>query len=310
MAVLNPVVSVPVTQPRCLYLCLCLHTKRRKLITYHHDILIDPRTSCTRDGAVAILLGRSSFDPIYENHNPQDDPVKVREQFMEWLDLSIFTELVDERDGLLSKLEDAREGNNTGNNTGEITACRARIVQCDNTIQRAKLILCDIDDELAKGALSKLRLDSVIRETSSEVHITLSSLKNWAKDRDYQTMSLEASPTQAAPESRNSPESDEPLLDPDGGMSATAARSFLVTFAVLLEEFVLATGKKFIAENGTGIVEERIAKHLSSKSSSGTGSRSFLYGQGVSVIETRVKSVISEASNAAVKIRARKIKKN
>ena len=275
---------------------------------YHRNILIDQRTSCTTDQAVALLLGRRSWDPIYRDQNPDADPEEVHEQFMEWLDISIFEDLTEERDDILSALDDALGDEENKRDEVQVTLCRERIVQCDDTIRRAKLILCDIDDELAKGAGSRLIKDPVAVVKTGQVHITLASLKRWAEGRDYLSLPLNATQAQSASPARLGTEIDEPLLDPEGGMSPTSARSFLVTFAVLLDEYVKATGKQFIADNGTGIVEERIATHLNRMSLPGARSGHFLYAQGVSVIETRIKSVISEASYAAVKARAKKKK--
>lgn len=276
---------------------------------YYRDILIDQRTSCTPDQAVAFLLGRRSWDPIYQDQNPDADLDEVHEQFMEWLDIAIFEDLMEERDGILSDLDDALGDEENERDEDQVTLCRDRIVQCDDTIRRAKLILCDIDDELAKGGQSRLIRDPVAAEKTGQFRLMLSSLKQWAAGRNYLSMPLDASSTLAAPPALNTSDYVEPLLDPDGGMSPTSAKNFLVTFAVLLDEYVKATGKQFIADNGTGIVEERIATHLSSKSLPGAREGHFLYAQGVSVIETRIKSVISEASYAAVKARAKKKKK-
>lgn len=276
---------------------------------YYRDILIDQRTSCTPDQAVAFLLGRRSWDPIYQDKNPDADPDEVHELFTGWLDISIFEDLMEERDGILSDLDDALGDEENKRDEVQVALCRERIVQCDDTIRRAKLILCDIDNELAKGAQSLLRKDPVAAEKTGQVRFTLPSFKQWASGRDYFSASIDTPSNQDAPPALNTSDYVEPLLDPDGGMSPTSAKNFLVTFAVLLDEYVKATGKQFIADNGTGIVEERIATHLSSKSLPGAREGHFLYAQGVSVIETRIKSVISEASYAAVKARAKKKKK-
>lgn len=268
---------------------------------YHRNILIDQRTSCTTDQAAALLLKRRSWDPIYRDQNPDADPEVVHEQFMEWLDISIFEELMEERDGLLMALDDALGDEENQRDEAQVTLCKERIVQCDDTIRRAHLILCDIDDELAKGTESKLIKDPVATERSGCVHLTRSSLKQWADGKNYLSLPLDATQAQNASPARLDTEIDEPLLDPEGGMSPTSARSFLVTFAVLLDEYVKATGKQFIAENGTGIVEERIAAHLNKMSyptNEGKRTGYFLYAQSVSVIETRIKCVISDASYA------------
>ncbi len=272
--------------------------RKLKMTKYYRNILIDQRTSCTTDQATAILLGRRSWDPIYHDQNPDADPEEVHEQFMEWLDISIFEDLMYERDGYLIALDDALGDEENKRNEVQVALCRERIVQCDDTIRRAKLILCDIDDELAKGAQSRLRRDNVATDKSGQVHLTLSSLKEWAKGRDYTAMAIEVSPVQIAPPALNGSEIDEPLLNSKGGMTAKSARSFLVTFAVLLEQFVVVTKKDYLSESGTGINEQRIIKLLCEKSRPGGYKGHFLDDQSVSSIKGRIKQVIDASTSA------------
>lgn len=268
---------------------------------YYRNILIDQGTSCTADQAVALLLGRRSWDPIYHDKNPDADPTEVHEQFMEWLDVSIFEDLMEERDGLLMELDDALEGKNAG----KITACRERIVKCDDTIRRAKMILCDIDDELAKGAESRLRKNQAATDKSGQVNLTLSSLKEWAEDRNYLATAIEVSPVQDAPPAQNDPEIDEPLLNSKGGMTAKSTRSFLATFAVLLEQFVERTGKEYVSESGTGIKEQKIIELLSQKSRPGAYKGHFIDDQSITSIKLRIAKVIDASSGAIIKARAK-----
>jgi hypothetical protein len=269
------------------------------MTTYYRDILIDTRTSCSRDEAVAVMLGRRSFDPIYQNLNPQEDPVDVHEQFMGWLNISLFDELIDERDGVLMDLDDAIEDESKEN----VEACRQRILRCDDTIRHAKLILCDIDDELAKGALSRLRIDQEATKGKGQTYITLSSLRLWQKDQGHNFSAIEASPAQDAPAARHSAESDEPLLNAKGGMTRATTRSFLVTFAVLLEEFIARAGTQFKSESGTGLNEEAIATLLSAKSLPGARQGHFVKGQSVSSIEARIKTIVKTSADAAAEAR-------
>lgn len=282
-----------------------------KMTQYYRDILIDQQTSWTINQAVALLLGRRSWDPIYRDQNPDADPEEVREQFMEWLDISIFEDLTEERDDILSALDDALGDEENKRDEVQVTLCRERIVQCDDTIRRAKLILCDIDDELAKGAQSRLIKDPVAAEKTGQVRLTLSSLKQWASGRDYLTMPLDATQTQNASPAHLGTEIDEPLVDPEGGMSAKSAKSFLITFAVLLEQFVARTGMDYVSESGTGFNEQKIIELLCEKSLPGARKGQYLDDQSVTSIKGRLQKVIDAAVNAALLQRAKpqKVKK-
>lgn len=272
---------------------------------YYRDILIDQRTSCTPDQAVAFLLGRRSWDPIYEDKNPDADLDEVHELFTGWLEITIFEDLMEERDGILSDLDEALGDEENERDEAEVALCRDRIVQCDDTIRRAKLILCDIHDELANGAGSELRKVQDVTDKSGQVHITLSSLKKWAKGRNYLATPIEVSPGQDAPPARNGPEVDEPLLNPKGGMSPKSTQSFLVTFAVLLEQFVDRTGMDYVSESGTGFNEQRIIELLCEKSSPGARKGQYLDDQSVTSIKSRIKLIIDAAVNAVMLQRAK-----
>ncbi len=267
-------------------------------------ILIDPRTSCSRDEATAILLGRRFYDPIYPDHNPEGDPTEVQEQFMEWLDLSVFEQLIDERDRILMELDNATEAGDTEG----IAACEARIVGCDETIRRAKLILCDMDDELAKGGQSKLRVDQALSVEVGQVKITLSSLKAWAEDRDYKSVAVDASLVQPAPPAQDNVEKDEPLLNAKGGMGAASTRSFMVTFAVLLEQYQKTLTPLRKTDTGSGINVKQVALLLQNNSLPGARAKHFLKGQKESSVEIRINQIIKMSGEITSTQRATSLK--
>lgn len=273
---------------------------------YHHHILIDSRTSCSRDEAAAILLGRRTYDPIYPDSNPGGDTVKIYEKFMEWLDISIFEVLSEERDDIALDLDDAIDIKNQQ----KIDECRYKIMKCDDTIRRAKLILCDIDDELAKGTQSRLRIDQLQTKQSGKIHITFTSLKAWSSESTYSTQDVEAAKAQPSMPDQRVAGQEEPLLNSKGGMSPTMANSFLVTFALLLEAFMLKTGNVNKSESGTGIKLNELASHLNKISLPGGREGTFLDGQSVSSIETRINAVLEVSTHklSDKRISARKSK--
>ena len=272
---------------------------------YHRNILIDKRTSCTTDQAAALLLKRRSWDPIYLDKNPDADPEVVHEQFMEWLDISIFEELMEERDGLLMELDDALGDSGSTRDEAQVTLCKERIVQCDDTIRRAHLILCDIDGELAKGAQSRLIKDPVAAESTGQIRLTLASLKQWAEGNKYLTMPLDASTVQIAPPPRLDPEFDESLLNQVKGMKQKSACSFLITFAILLDAFLERAASGFKEEGGVDPNKAAIAKLICKMSRVGAGGSRYLHGQSVTSIEERLKEVIRVSAIAVTLARAK-----
>jgi hypothetical protein len=259
------------------------------MASYYQDILIDLRTSCTKSEAVAIMLGIRTFDPIYQNRNDEADRSEVYEHFMEWLDISIFEHLQDERTSALSDLEDAR--NDEKKDQGKIGGCRSKILACDERIRQAKQYLCDIDDELAKGSESKLRLDKNATAEFKRPYITFSSLKKWSESREGNPEpEIAQSFRQPAPPA-NPALPREPLLDDKGRMSAASAKSFLATFGVLLEAFLDRAGPQFKSESGTDFKMDAVAEHLSKRSLPGAREGHFLEKQSVSSVEERLKAV-------------------
>ena len=256
------------------------------MASYYPNILVDPRTSCTRDEAVAILLGRRSLDPIYQDLNPEGDAEEVHANFMEWLDISILEELLDERDSAVTELADALDED--PRSQGKIDACRSKILTCDDAIRQAKQVLCDIDDELAKGSESKLRVDQDTTTSHQRPYITLSSLKVWSNSRieGAAPKKSEAFEQPAPPANPATP--CEPLLDKKGGMSKTTAQNFLVTFSILLDAFVEKCGTTYLSADGSGLNEELLATFIRDRSLPGARKKRYLGGQSVSVIETRI----------------------
>lgn len=274
------------------------------MTNYHRNILIDTRTSCSKDEAVAILLGRRTDDPIYGDLSEDCDPVERQEHFMDWLDLSIFEELVDERDDILWELEHATENHDLAT----IEACQKRIVQCDNTIRRAKLILCGIDDELAKGAASELRAITTQDPETSATQITMSSLSAWSKDKTFVTAPLDAAPMQPVPPAPHVDADDEPLLTAKGGMTPKSAKSFLVTFYILLEQFVAVTKKDYVDESGTGMNKQAIIDLLWEKSLPDARHGHFLPDQSIASIKKRLAKVIEESASLTALQRAKALR--
>ncbi len=145
---------------------------------YHSDIYHDLSTSCTKNVAIGRILGIFSSDPILINHNFGGDSVNEQQKYLDGLEISIFEIINDEREAAQSDRDDAIE---KGDKVKK-DECTNRILQWDNKMRLAHQYLCELDDELAKGEDSALRVDPVATTSSENSYITLASLTKWSED--------------------------------------------------------------------------------------------------------------------------------
>lgn len=113
-----------------------------------------------------------------------DEPIRYRPGSEyptqeEWDNLPMFC-LRDELDDRLESLKDAyAEARSDGMSARIVEQKQTAIKEFQNTIILARTYLCAIDDELAKGNSSALRLNPKASNAAYE-YITLTSLKEWA----------------------------------------------------------------------------------------------------------------------------------
>lgn len=144
-------------------------------------ILVSLDTSCTRDVAVARLLGWMR-GPIRRRYVDLSDGFISLDQmkYMHTLDASLADTLVEIREGAQQRLAEAFEAEA---DEPVMDAHIAEVQQCDELIYKAAQYMRDVDDELSKGANSALRLDERKTNQTGEVHITLSSLDRWEANK-------------------------------------------------------------------------------------------------------------------------------
>lgn len=275
---------------------------------YYSEKFTDQRTSCTRDFAVALLLGRRYFDQVYPNHNPLGDPEEAHEQFMEWLDTSVFEEISDDLLGIAAELEDAKaEGDQK-----KIDACKAKLMACENTEAQARRYLRDIDDELANQVEPQLRVDQAATELLGQTQITLASLERWA-EKKYGKGILKALPVGGTSEIEEPCDSESNQRDDKGPVTAKGLDSLYLTFGILIHRFVdLAKEANAVTKPGPnasaakecfhpdGSINKSGLAKLIRANAKVIGSRGLATGQGVEAILNRLE--------AALKVRAQKLK--
>lgn len=214
------------------------------------EAILDFMTSCTREEAVAKLLGWMRGSLRYKNQ--KSDITQDQLVYVDSLPYSLQEILLDLRYGALTELYDAKD-------ESAISEKVQAVLNIDSLINKAGRYLCCIDDELAKGTNSTLRIDQQESEQSEEVHITLASLDAWAKSAfpeeyicmfdvtpttDYQNITRELA------SSKDNYQSKE--------MSHIKANNLRVTFALLVEAF--ADKNKY--RNGDEVNISQIAKAI------------------------------------------------
>jgi hypothetical protein len=231
--------------------------------------------------------------------------------FLHTLEVPLKNLLMEMREVAQSKLAEAFDvDDQQGTNESRIALSDAddNVEKINQKIYLAAEYFCAIDDELARGVDSELRIDRSANDDPSNPQITLKSLDAWAKGRGYPLQIMGVYHEHAGQHEQAKDEIEEPLLNAKGGMTPTMAKSFLVTFAIVLEEFVKKMGTQFKSESGTGMNMEEIAKYLSKLSLPGARSGHFLKSQSISSIEARMKEVLNASSDAILVQREKELK--
>lgn len=153
-------------------------------------------TSCTKDEAVAIMLGWSDepirYRPVSEHPTQKEfdeSPMYCLQEDLddelEWLE-SMYGDALHE-----DKKQRPEDKSVRSNEQGaqSLEDMKTAIVEFKQTMILARTYLCAIDDELAKGNSSTLRIDFQ-SSNSAYTYITLTSLKAWA----LQTLNLKILP--------------------------------------------------------------------------------------------------------------------
>nr|WP_315491062.1 hypothetical protein [uncultured Rhodoferax sp.] len=157
------------------------------MIKASDEISIDFSTSCTRDVAVAKLLGwmqgpirrkyiQVNVDGISEDQLPYlpdlNDPIEVQ-----------LVELRMVAQQRLYEAFDADETLSTDETRKALGDAAAAVERHTKQIYLAAKYFRDIDDELAKQENAQLRIDFIATQSPADPYVTLSSLRIWAKSK-------------------------------------------------------------------------------------------------------------------------------
>lgn len=211
-----------------------------------HNAVLNFKTSINRDEAVWTMLRLPRVIPDIIDKCADD------------IEFSLQANLDFFRDGLVVEYEVAKnklQDDATENNQDNLAKKLQELKDFDNDIIRqAQFYLCVIDDELAKGSESKLRLNK-------DGLITINSFNNWHSNLkaavlvvDGKTISTDNNTSKTGEYTHNEDEIDKKLA------------SIYATLAFALEDLAKLYAEKggnkdLLHDNGT-VNQEKIAEHL------------------------------------------------
>lgn len=151
------------------------------MITAADDIFIDLSTSCTKNVAVAKLLGWMQ-GPIRRKYiNIEEDGISEEQlPYLHILDEPVADQLLELRKSAQRRLDEAFENDASDDILAEL---QGKVEYFDSQIHLAAKYFRDIDDELAKGDSSELRIDLESTNKTGVPHIAISTLERWSKKR-------------------------------------------------------------------------------------------------------------------------------
>lgn len=259
------------------------------MITAADEIFIDFSTSCTRDVAVAKLLGWMqgpirrrciimTEDGISEDQLPYlhklEDPVK---------DL-----LLELRDAAQQRLYKAFDEDNELSSEESRQLLSDAVDDVERLSQKTYLAaqyFRAIDDELAKGDESELRVDKTATIALNNPYIALSSLDTWAK-RNYQiSIFLERDVVPTVVDVIDQLKQQKADLREDGGLNKVKADNLYTSFAFLVEAFSKSLGA-YHNDNGPNVIA--ISKKIEKLAKEAYGDKEFLPGQGHEAIKKNI----------------------
>lgn len=218
--------------------------KDLSMITAADEIYIDFSTSCTKDVAVAKLLGWMQ-GPIRRKYiNIEKDGISEEQlPYLHILDEPVANQLLELRKSAQRRLTEAFENDASDE---ILTELEDKVKYFDSQIHLAAQYFRDIDDELSKGDNSELRIDLESTNKTGVSHIAISTLELWSKKK-YSAVAESSSITISPPSAEIGsvvPAGNRP--DRKGWLSPTATEGLYLTFAVLIDAFIEMSDPEYI----------------------------------------------------------------
>lgn len=257
------------------------------MIRPEDEIIVDLSGSCTKDEAVAKLLGwmkgpirpkiiRMTEHGISEDQLPllpsMEDPLNVQLQEI--------------REAASQAFIAAAETNATNE---ELEEKENAVTHVDLLIRKASSYMSDIDEELSKGEDSEIKIDPHAFEQNGITHITLRSLDRWAQQR-YGISVLEDQEQHHSPNDTQAQpmvQAKEEDPNPEEGFTSTKARNVMTTFGFLVEAFA-KTAPGFGGDKPNA---SSIARHIANLAVK-AGGQDEMDNQSYEAIRKRIKQAI------------------
>jgi hypothetical protein len=216
------------------------------MINPEDEVLLDLRPSCTRDEAVAKLLGwlqgpirRRIVDVTLDGISEDQLPT------LHSLSGSVEQHLLERRNAAhVAFLEEAAKYPHATDDAA-MDRRETAVRNCDEQIRRAAMYSRDIADELASDSASSLALDEFETKRVGEPCITLVSLDRWSRKKYGIAVLPQDEPRRQTELGAAFAQEDQELEDGSEGLSALAAHNLYVTFACLVHAYADAKGGKF-----------------------------------------------------------------
>lgn len=286
------------------------------MISPEDPIYIDPRTSCTKDEAIAKLLGWMQGDIRHRHIEMTLEGVPAESlMHMPCFEGSIWDFLTAQRQDAQFALQMSLDDNTEFQTIDRLVE---KISDLKETIIKAKKYQREIDDELAKGSESALKIDEFQSGSTGGTHISIKTLDQWAIQKygisvlDFSKstfLETDIGGTQITDVSVPGPVSSAPLSvveddvnesDVEGELSKTVAKNLYITFSLLLDDFISHHGGTYRHADGRPNIAN-IVKYIqdlaakTTESSKGIGK---LPGQGTRTLQTHVIKAIATKREA------------
>ncbi|NMM15470.1 MAG: hypothetical protein HHJ17_18280 [Rhodoferax sp.] len=235
------------------------------MITAADEIFIDFSTSCTRNVAVAKLLGwmqgpirRKVIDVTEDGISEDQLP------YIHTMDEPLEDQLLELREAAQKRLYEAFEADDelkTDESKKVFSDAADEVDRLSQKIYKAAQYFRDIDDELARGDECELRVDKTATKTLNDPYIALSSLDLWAiKKYEFSIFSLEGSAPTIVEVTKKIRQRQGDVNE-TGDLGKVKAGNILTTLALFVEAFA-KTAPKY-----GGVVDEpnvlEVAKYFS-----------------------------------------------
>jgi hypothetical protein len=225
------------------------------MINAEDDIIVNLKTSCTKDEAAAMLLGWLKGPIRPRSIQITEDGLSLDQlPFLHSLEGSLQEQLQELVDTAIQAFRFAAE---SGADLDEMVKKEKAVEDRRALVLTAARFARDIDDEVYSPDNSKLKIDQFETDRTGEQHILISSLDRWAQEKYAISILMndldDPSVVGGTSKGRAKPESKE--------LSPTKAKNIHITIALLVEAFIENAAKKYVNDGKPNIKE--IATHLS-----------------------------------------------